>query len=539
MADKIVSANLPSFGDLQVKTAWDVGRGGRLTLLGLRSRERTKLEDILDSTRNDLLAASFATSLGRRMTSRTVVAWSRYTDGLSWQEDYYGTPLQNGVARNTLDTVTREVGLRDVSVREEAGFDLGHGHMVEAGFDSHALRTTWGWTNIGLDDVGEASLWSFRGDFVMPAQLQSREDTARAGAWLQDAYRVASGVTVQAGVRVDWSGLAQETIASPRLSATVALPGNLRLRGAAGLYTQSPGYEKLLQSDYFVTLTGAERLSIKSQRSVHVVAAIERDLRRGVLVRLEGYHKSFDRMIAGQLETPAAVAARVALYRYPERFAFSVPSEPRITSVPTNDATGRAYGFDVFVSRRATSGSDRFNGWASYTFGRAEVEAYGRQFPFDYDCRHAFSLVAVVRKSARIDLASTVRIASGFPYTPDQLRILPRAVTDPATGTLLRDVPAYDPRFGYLWTLGRGGPSVINSARLPVFARVDMRVTFRPASHPRWQLYVDVINVLNRKNATWYNTQLEYHPGADRPEVVRKPTAGMPFLPSLGCRFYF
>jgi hypothetical protein len=229
----------------------------------------------------------------------------------------------------------------------------------------------------------------------------------------------------------------------------------------------------------------------------------------------------------------------VALYRYPQSLAFSVPSEPRLTSIPANEATGRAYGIDVYVSRRATSASDRFHGWASYTFGRAEMEAYGRRFPFDYDRRHAFSLAGVARLSARFDLASTVRIASGFPYTPDELRVFPKAVKDPATGAVIRYVPLSDSRVGYLWTLYPGGLRVTNSQRLPVFARADMRLSFRPASHPRWQLYADVVNVLNRKNASWYASELQYYPGADRPRVVRKPTAGVSFLPSLGVRVYF
>ena len=42
--------------------------------------------------------------------------------------------------------------------------------------------------------------------------------------------------------------------------------------------------------------------------------------------------------------------------------------DPIITTAPTNDGTGRAYGFDLFASRMQTSDA-RITGWASYTWG--------------------------------------------------------------------------------------------------------------------------------------------------------------------------
>ena len=48
---------------------------------------------------------------------------------------------------------------------------------------------------------------------------------------------------------------ALQAIFSPRVSANVAVRPDLRVRAATGLFTQSPGYEKLLQADYFVDLT--------------------------------------------------------------------------------------------------------------------------------------------------------------------------------------------------------------------------------------------------------------------------------------------
>jgi hypothetical protein len=555
VADRITGMDLPSFGDLQAKTVWEIRPGRRLTFVALRSRENTnfKLTDsgtastfgLVNAARNDLLSVSFVTTLGQLASSRTIVSWYRYGDGLGFQGDFRNegarsnTPDAGSFGRLALD-FTRDLSVGDVSVREEAGLKAGGHHFFETGFETHSLRTAWGWRLTGGRNLGEANGSSARGGAGLPSLLDSRQDTTRAGAWLVDRYQAASWMTLEPGLRVDWSGLARETVVSPRFSANIALRPNLRLRAAAGLYTQSPGYEKLLQADYFLDLTSATSLSIKSERAVHLLGAIERDLGHGLLARVEGYYKSYDRLIVGRLESPQETATRVALYEFPPAFASSVPSAPQITSTPVNGATGRSYGFDLYVSRRATSAADRFSGWASYTWGRADLDAYGRRFPVDYDRRHALSVVGTVRLTRLLELAATVRVASGFPYTPVQgLRVAALAITD-ANDQPIRYIPQQDANGLYVWTTAPGGVKDLNSGRLPLYARVDARVTFRPSwSNRRWQLYVEVVNALNRKNAGAFETKLEYDPGSDRPRLVQSPAAALPLLPSFGCRFSF
>jgi hypothetical protein len=110
--------------------------------------------------------------------------------------------------------------------------------------------------------------------------------------------------------------------------------------------------------------------------------------------------------------------------------------DPIITSTPTNDGRGRAYGFDVFVSRTTAPVSARVRGWASYTWGRAKRESYGRVYPFEYDRRHAFSAVVSYHLSERWELAATTRVASGFPRRPP-LGCGSRARRTPPTATAM------------------------------------------------------------------------------------------------------
>lgn len=556
LAERFTTSDLPSFADLQAKVAWELAPGRRLTFFALRSRESADaaFDDeaggnqlgFRNASRNDLVSASFSTAIGSRVTTRSIVSWYRYGDALDFDGSFRSestrsnAPGDDAFGRAAVD-FTRDLKVRDLSVRHESAIRASDAQTVEAGVETHALETRWGWTIAGDRNLSEANGSSTRGGAGLPSFLDSQRDSSRLGAWVIDRIRVSPRLSAEPGLRLDWNSLSGETLVSPRVSGVVELGSRIRLRAAAGLFTQSPGYEKLLQSDYFVNLTAPEAAGIRSEQSVHVIGALEHDLRPGLTVRVEAYHKSFDRLIVGRVESAAESAARVAQYDFPPALASSVPSSPQITSTPVNGAGGRAYGFDLLVAHRPVTASDRLSGWASYTWGRAEIDAYGRRYPFDYDRRHALSLVGTYRPTRLLELAATIRIASGFPYTPvNGLRVAAAAVPAGVTGEPDRYVPRIDTSGLYVWTTDPGTLDRINTARLPVFVRVDVRVTFRPSwAGSRWQFYVEVINALNRKNASGMSSTLEYDPSGDRPRLVTEPRGALPLLPSLGVRFRF
>jgi outer membrane receptor protein involved in Fe transport len=218
--------------------------------------------------------------------------------------------------------------------------------------------------------------------------------------------------------------------------------------------------------------------------------------------------------------------------------ASSVPTDPIITSTPTNDAAGRAYGLDVFVSRLATT--SRLRGWGSYTWGKAERQAYGRTYPFEYDRRHAVTAVLSYQLTRRWELASTTRWATGFARSiPIGLRVAgtPDAGDADHDGNVTELVPSRDANGLLVYAVDFGGVANLNRGRLPAFARVDLRLTWKSAR--RWEIYIEVINALNRKNASTLTPKLAYNPASDRPTIVQVPDQGFPLLPIFGIRWRF
>jgi hypothetical protein len=540
--------DLPSFTDFQAKVVWNPTSAVRFSVFGVRSRENAdatfsdeKTSDsgsFLIGSRNDLAAAVLDVRLGERASSRTIASWYDNTASFDITAQFQdkslrsNAPDDSGFGRDSF-SFGYDLLVRDMAFRQELVIRPSDNQLLQLGAETHRLKTAVSWQ---FDRSGED-----RGVLVFPDTLDSSVASGRSGAWLQD--RITLGrLAVEAGLRFDYSEVNDRPAWSPRLAASLTLNQTTRLRGAFGKYTQSPGYDKLVQSNSFVDLSDAGKLELPNERSLHASIALERDLAPGVEARAEAYYKTFSQLTVGRLETEAERAARVAEYEFPTDLAQDIPSAPEITSVPVGDGRGRAYGFDLYLSKRPT-GNSRLAGWVAYTYGVARRETYGRTYPFDYDRRHALNVVDSIRIRDWLEVATTLRLYSGFPTTPVRgIRVAATADTQDLDhdGNTTELIPQRDPAGNLVYTLDRGGVSDINSARLPFYARLDLRVSFRPGGHQsRWLIYVDLINVLGRKNVTSLNKELAYDPGSDRPMLVERKAGSLPFFPSFGVRFRF
>lgn len=555
VASRITGQEFPAFGDLQGKGAWEPAPGRRVTLFGLRSRQAAAIEideddargEFQDDTENDLAWARFDTSLGTKGQSHTVVSYSDTRSTFGVDASFENTSKRsNAPPDESYGTANiafeRVLSVKDVSARQEFAWALG-AHVLETGAEAHRLSTALRFTIDGDRNPGAANGSSVQGGAGLPDLLVSAQESTRIGAWIQDTFPIGSRGSLQAGLRWDRPGSTGESLLSPRLSASFPLAGSTRLRAAAGRYTQSPGYEKLAQSDYVLDFTDDRLATLRSERATQASGGIEHDLPGGAALRVEGYYKHFTDLLIGRLESEPERLARVARYDFPAEWRSSVPADPLITTVPTNDGRGRSYGFDVFLSTTSAPAGARVSGWASYTWGKTTRDAYGRRYDFEYDRRHAFTAVASYRFTPRWELASTTRIASGFPRTaPLGVRVAAMEDTldrddDGVTDELL---PERDGSGHLVYGVNFGNAANLNQARLPVFARVDVRATWRPrGAAGRWEFYAEVINLLNRKNAGALDPRLEHDPAADRPRIVEERDQSIPRLPTVGIRFRF
>lgn len=187
-----------------------------------------------------------------------------------------------------------------------------------------------------------------------------------------------------------------------------------------------------------------------------------------------------------------------------------VPTSPEPTTLSPLDGASVTYGVEAMLRHQLTR---RLFGWLAYTWMNSRsgwfttAGAPHLRYPADFDQRHNLVAVLGYKLPRRWQLGARFRVVTGLPVTPA------------VGGTKLDEARPYtSPLYGE-----------INSARMPVFHQLDIRVD------KTWVLqrsivaaYLDVQNVYNRQNAEglWYLHDFS----------ATRTVVGVPILPVLGVR---
>jgi outer membrane receptor protein involved in Fe transport len=225
------------------------------------------------------------------------------------------------------------------------------------------------------------------------------------------------------------------------------------VRAAAGRYDQFADFDKVLGA------SGNPDLAPESSSQFEL--GVERRLSPSLRVKAAAYDREEDDMLL----RPGA-DTRVVNGRAVRGIA---------SAVYENRLDGFARGIELMMQR--TVPGTGVSGWLSYAYGRNRYRdvVSGEQFWGDNDQRHTFNAYAIYRRSDRLSFVGKLRMGSNFP------------------------IPGY-----YARVDGTGGyalTDVRNADRLPVYARLDLRVNrdFHPG-RSRLTLFAEVINVFNRAN---------------------------------------
>ena len=218
---------------------------------------------------------TFSSALGKRATLRTTGAWYDYSDALdvdgSLRNDAARANAEGDAAFGRADIVfTRALGVRDVSLRQEVTFAITPSQTLDAGVDAHLLETNWGWSITARSQHdGRQRVECPRRDWTAgPARLVRGQPTGRALRRRRPAADAAP-----ANRRRGPPGLERPREGNHRVAAGARDLRSDRANEAARggrPYTQSPGYEKLLQSNYFVDWTSCPR-PVTSERARHLI----------------------------------------------------------------------------------------------------------------------------------------------------------------------------------------------------------------------------------------------------------------------------
>ncbi len=540
---------LPNFRDFQGKIVVPLGSRNKLMITGFSSRDgadvvsgterdRPDSVNVLDQSYNTLLGATWLFTPGERLVVSTRFSWYR-NNGQGVFDGTFVDPSQNTGDLGRGDTI----GIRfvkfgvDYAYRYQkstlsqqllwgAGF-----HTVEAGYGVDFLRTDF--TRFFQFDDAFRQLLESRGQ-VVPTDATESLGYERYHAFVQDRVRLGEKFFVQPGIRLDlYPVLARTLEIAPRLNISYALSDLTTLRAAYGVFYQSPGMEKwdfrspvVYSREYFS--------EIVAERAVHYILGLDRMVSPAWQFKFDLYYKDLGDVI---------VPERLSGTRWDSRQAGSDPRSPSSwttpllvsadssTSKPVNDARGYSTGGEILLQKIRGLPEDRFTGWIGYALSYSERDRNGVLSPFQFDQRHALTLVGNLRFASRWEAGARFTLRSGRPYA-DAIGVSPRIVvatvggstfpviqTD-ADGRTILDVVYETDRY---------------SGRMNLYHTLDIRLT----TYPRWfgldwAVYLDVQNVYNRQNEQAVNFYID-----DAGALQRRPIYGLPIFPSLGLSVVF
>jgi hypothetical protein len=532
VADRFQDGDIPSFTDLQVKmTSYPTDRT-RLTVSGLVGREKMfrpivgpGSDAFVNNTLkefdadNRLAVANLLWTPGPRVTAASTL--SLYSNDSRYQHHYN---------RPGAGPFGRDVRVADFAARQRVSLTVSRRHTVDTGLEVRRLRSQWGMTGWifppSLRTVGP-STWGRLIEYDGP--IDSEIVKTQTGAWIQDRASIGAGLFVEPGLRVDWNSLTGETAVQPRLRLAKTV-GRGSIWAGIAWQAQTPGHETMQQGHQYYDLTGPEQSALRNERSRQIVFGAEYPISRSMTIRVEAYRRRFDRLLQQRQENQGEYERRLARYDIPPDMPpDDALLEYRPTIHPDSTGTGRGAGLELLLQR--THG--RVFGWVSYVWSKSERELYGHTVPFDFDRPHAAAIAVNVQVVSRVRVSATSQYASGFPIAPLHPEVQFSQVPSPSSGLLrpLRDGEGNLLERRYPDNLVRLG--LVNSSRLPPYARTDVRVT---VAITKWlEAYGEILNLFNRSNFR-AKERIGGEPGFD---AGYQAEPSFPRLPSYGVRVMF
>ena len=281
--------------------------------------------------------------------------------------------------------------------------------------------------------------------------------SGRVGLYGETKIRVFDDLYTIAGIRSDYSTLADKINVDPRLSMVFRIADKHFLKGATGIYHQ---YTSLSNNLY------GNNYDLKPEEAVHYILGYEYNNEGDVIIRVESYYKDYNDLVAQ------------------EEDIFGIPIPFRYENV----GEGFAKGVDVFLKGRFWDG--KYTGWISYSYTDSKRQQNENSIgtSANYDITHNIAIVSSYNITRDLTAGVTLRLSTGRPYTP-----VVGSTYDP-----INDV--YIPTYG-----------VENSGRFPTYKRVDMNLQYIFSLLDRFAVaFVALNNVFDEDNLYTYTYNFNY-----------------------------
>ena len=492
----------PQYGDFIFKSTTELGKKNKLSVIAVISPDQylKEIKDIKEQTEivdaSLIQVATQKTILGLNL--RTLTSKNSY-----WKNVLYYTKSKSdvgfGAAYPKIDTngkllsqdnIAEEQDIRTLKYSEAK---MGFRSIYTINFSNHSKFTagveadrTW------LDNYRKLkrpdTSYIFGQDDYRPNPSQYytvidpmyfnadyNNAAYNASAYADYSTLLFRSLTLNAGLRYDYSGFTEQHTLSPRLSGNLQLNETNSLNFATGIYYQDPVLSEIADQP--------TDKKLKEEQITQYIIGYKKHFSPDLKFTAETWYKTFDKM----------VVRPVSGYRE-----------------QTNAGTGWAGGFDLNVTKRLTK---KIHGQVGYSYMQSKRDDHDGlgEYDFAFSQPHQVNMLLSYQAKSRWILSSKFRYATGKPTS---------------SYILHRNVLNDDNNIRYSQEI-----TTKNNIRVTDFVSLDLRADYRfQFRQLRLTAFVDIVDILNRFNESSllispYNGKIQ--------------SDGLAIFPSFGLKFEY
>lgn len=387
-------------------------------------------------------------------------------------------------------------------LKQDWTYDVSKNIFMKFGFDVKELHTKYTYSNNILNEFITA-------DHRLTEQIgmldtQGTEKGDQLGFYLSSRFKIFNPLTLETGLRYDYSSYTGDKLWSPRIALVYSLAKATFLRAGWGYYYQTQDIDDL-------RIEFGENAYYPARLSEHYVLGLEHHFNNGLQFRAEAYVKRISNLPASYLT-----------FRNIDEFF----PETRDDLIKLDIADATAKGIELYLKYDT---GNKFSWWLSYVLSdiKENVSALHYEGPLihqtgilprPWDQRHTIILETNYRPNRKWHFNVGWQYRSGWPYTPFEVDRIARD-----NGT-----------FAYYHDYG-----LFNSLRYPPYHRLDIRINrqfFRKRG--KTTVFLQIINAYNHKNINNYDFSiLEQTADSFRYEIDKE--TWFPILPLIGISWEF
>lgn len=466
---KLDYLGVPSYSDFMIKTTTDINAKNKFSILAMYNPE-SFYRDINNMKKdknleNIDLPKGYQNKATVSFNLRTLIGKSSFIKNVAYFQ-YYDAKFNVGRSNPLVDaegrlanasTITYQENLRKINLAQST---LGYRFILNkqfktstltAGVDAayHTINNSRYLSRADTsyilysDQVGTGATYSV----VLPIFFDSQfnKGAFNGSSYADYSFQPIKRLTINAGLRYDYTGFTEYHSVAPRLSGSYRLTEKNSINFAYGLFYQDP------QAVFISDQEAGKRL--KNELTTQYIIGFKRYFSPDTKLVIEGWYKQFTNQIVRT--TPG-------------------------TKLLTNDGTGYAYGIDVNVTKRL---SKKYYGQAGYTYMQSKRDDKdGRGvYDFTFSQPHIVSMLASYKPNDKWVFSGKFRYATGRPT--DQYYVLNNVFNN---DNFVRSTQVITDK---------------NGKRLNDFISLDFRVDYRVQFNKlTTTAFVDIVNVMNRRN---------------------------------------